>query len=274
MRCAGIEKVEELWRIEPGSSFELSSIDPSSSGGIASRRAAEEELVALQGRLMALQDRLWAESRQSLLLVLQGIDASGKDGTITHVFRSVNPQGMRIAAFKEPTPLELAHDFLWRVHREVPTAGQIGIFNRSHYEDVVTARVRHLVEKSVWQERYGHINAFEALLSHRRTTIIKVLLHISRDEQQARFQERSTRPDKLWKIRQSDLDDRRLWDDYQHAFADMVVKTSTELAPWYVLPADRKWYRNWAVSHILVEALEKMDPRYPEPVPIDGLDQL
>ena len=266
--------MHERWYVEPGTSFDLRGVDPSSSSGVTNAQAASAELVTLQERLLSLQERLWAEHRQSLLLVLQGIDASGKDGTISHVFRGVNPQGTRVSSFKEPTPIEFAHDFLWRIHRAVPGAGEIGIFNRSHYEDVLSPRVHHLVEEAVWRVRYDDINAFEALLAHRGTTTIKVLLHISRDEQRQRLLERATRPDKRWKFRESDLNEREFWDEYQKAFSEMVSHTSTKLAPWFVVPANHKWYRNWAVSHLLVETLEQMDPRYPETPPVEDLDRL
>ena len=220
----------------------------------------------LQLRLADLQDRLWAESRRSLLVVLQAMDAGGKDGTIKHVFRGVNPQGCRVQSFKEPTHLELAHDFLWRVHRAAPRAGEIGIFNRSHYEDVLITRVHGLVPEKVWRERYDLINSFEELLGHGGTTIVKLFLHISKGEQRKRFDSRLHEPRKRWKFQPSDLTERERWAAYQEAYADALTATSTASAPWYVIPADRKWYRNWAVSRVLIDTLEHMDPHYPEPI--------
>jgi PPK2 family polyphosphate:nucleotide phosphotransferase len=262
----------ERWRVPPGHATGLTPFDPGSTAGAPGKRPATESAVAeLQERLRHLQDRLWAESRRSLLVVLQGLDAAGKDGTIKHVFNAVNPQGVRVASFKEPTAEELAHDFLWRVHRQVPRAGEIGIFNRSHYEDVLVARVDHLVEPDVWRARFAHINAFENLLTAAGTTVIKFLLHISRDEQRKRLQERLDRPDKRWKLNRTDFVERTHWDAYQPAYADVLERTSTDTAPWYVIPADHKWYRNWAVSQVLVDVLDAMDPRYPDPPPLDGV---
>jgi PPK2 family polyphosphate:nucleotide phosphotransferase len=212
----------------------------------------------LQERLADLQSRLWAEARQSVLVVLQGIDTAGKDGTISHVFRGLNPIGLRVASFKEPTAEELAHDFLWRVHARCPAAGEIAIFNRSHYEDVLTVRVHKLVAPRVWQARYGHINAFESLLHDAGTTLVKLFLHISKGEQGKRLEQRLADPAKAWKVKQSDFEDRRLWTAYEGAFEDMLEKTSTDVAPWYVVPADHKWHRNWVVSNILLETLEAM----------------
>jgi PPK2 family polyphosphate:nucleotide phosphotransferase len=206
---------------------------------------------------------LWAEASQSLLVVLQALDAGGKDGTISHVFQGVNPQGARVTAFKAPTSVELAHDFLWRAHQAVPAKGEIGIFNRSHYEDVLVVRVRGLVPESVWRPRYEAINAFERQLTESGTTIVKLWLHISLDEQRERLLDRAERPDKRWKFRAEDLVERQHWDAYQVAANEMLARTSTEWAPWYVLPANHKWYRNWAVSEILIDALQAMDPHYP-----------
>ena len=214
-------------------------------------------------RLAALQDRLWAEARRSVLVVLQGIDASGKDGTIKHVFRGVNPQGVRVAAFKEPTPAERAHDFLWRVHQHVPAAGEIGIFNRSHYEDVIVPRVHALEPAAVLHTRYDDILAFERLLHNGGTAVVKLLLHISFDEQGRRLAERLERPDKRWKMGPTDVAERQRWDSYQEAFEEMVARTSTDEAPWFVVPADHKWFRNWVVGEILLDVLGRLDPKYP-----------
>jgi len=259
-------------RVRPGGRADLAARDPSATDGAPGDKVATESaLPALIDELSRWQDRLWAEATRSVLVVLQGMDASGKDGTIKHVFRGVNPQGTRVAAFKEPTREELGHDFLWRVHRRTPIAGELGIFNRSHYEDVLAVRVHRLVPEKVWRTRYDAINDFERLLAHGGTTMVKFFLHISPEEQGRRLQERLERPDKRWKIQASDIADRERWDDYRAAYTDALERTSTDTAPWHVIPADRKWYRNWAVSHVLLHTLRTMDPRYPEPPPI-GLD--
>jgi len=264
--------VTERWRVPPGRKVSLDDFDPASTSGSPGDRAAtESDLPVLQSRLQELQDRLWAEGRRALLVVLQGLDAAGKDGTIKHVFSGVNPQGARVASFKEPTHEELSYDFLWRVHRQVPRAGEIGIFNRSHYEDVLVARVDKLVDARVWSARFEDINAFERLLAHGGTTVVKFFLHISYEEQGRRLQERLERPDKRWKLNRTDFTERAHWDRYRTAYADALTKTSTETAPWYVIPSDHKWFRNWAVSKTLVAALDAMDPRYPEPPPLEGV---
>jgi PPK2 family polyphosphate:nucleotide phosphotransferase len=213
--------------------------------------------------LRELQSRLWAEGSRSVLVVLQGIDASGKDGTISRVFRGLNPLGTRVAAFKAPSVEELGHDFLWRVHARCPSAGEIAIFNRSHYEDVLAVRVHGLVAEQIWRRRYAHINAFEALLEDAGTSMVKILLHVSKEEQLARLEKRRDDPSKRWKLNEDDLVERTFWDDYAAAFEEMLSRTSTETAPWHVVPADHKWYRDWAVSTILVDVLTAMDPRYP-----------
>ena len=256
----------DRWQVKPGSTIDLADFDPGSTDGIPGGRAeAEAALPDLLTDLADLQDRLWAEAKRSLLVVLQAIDAGGKDGTIKHVFRGVNPQGTRVTSFKEPTQIELAHDFLWRVHQAVPRAGEIGIFNRSHYEDVLITRVHGLVPEKTWRARYDIINSFEALLAHGGTTVVKLFLHISRDEQRKRFDSRLNEPKKRWKFRPADLTEREYWDEYQKAFADAISKTSTHDAPRYVIPANHKWARNWIVSTVLIDALRKLDPQYPEP---------
>ncbi len=213
----------DRWRVAPGHEITLDRFDPASTSGAPGDRARTEgELPIVQSRLQELQDRLWAEGRRALLVILQGLDASGKDGTIKHVFSGVNPQGARVVSFKEPTNEELAHDFLWRVHRQVPRAGEIGIFNRSHYEDVLVARVDHLVDSAVWHDRYELINDFERLLSHDGTTVVKFFLHISYEEQGRRLQDRLDRPDKRWKLTRSDFTERGHWDRYQQAYADAL----------------------------------------------------
>lgn len=260
------------WLVAPGSAPKLADLDAASTAGTPGKRRVTEEATApLRELLLSLQDRLWAEKQRSLLVVLQGIDASGKDGTISHVFRGLNPLGTRVAMFKVPTSEELAHDFLWRVHAHCPAAGEIGIFNRSHYEDVLVARVHHLVPRRIWRARYGHINAFEAMLHDSGTTMVKLFLHLSSEEQRQRLEERLKDPNKQWKIRPEDFAERKLWRDYQSAFEEMLAKTSTAIAPWYIVPADHKWYRNWVVSTIITETLAEMDPRYPSPPLADVL---
>jgi PPK2 family polyphosphate:nucleotide phosphotransferase len=218
-------------------------------------------------RLGKLHNRLYAEATRSVLLVLQGMDASGKDGTIRTVFTGVNPQGCRVHSFKEPTATDVAHDYLWRIHNACPARGEIVIFNRSHYEDVVAVRVRKLVPEHLWRRRYEHIRSFEKELKDEGTTVVKVFLHLSRDEQRKRLQERLDDPEKRWKFRAGDLDDRALWTDFAAAYEEALHMTSTDAAPWYVVPADHNWSRNLAVAEILVAALERLDPRLAEPDP-------
>ena len=264
--------MREAWLVKPGSKLDLSRVDTGSTGGLkGGHDAAKAALPRYREELADLQDRLWAEASRSLLVVLQGLDASGKDGTIKHVFTGVNPQGTRVTAFKEPTPEELAHDFLWRVHRAMPRRGEIGIFNRSHYEDVLAVRVRRLAPPAVWRPRFEEIVNFEREMVHEGTTIIKFCLLISKDEQKRRFEERLTRANKRWKFRRSDLEDRALWSKYRTAYQDAVAATSTDDAPWYVIPADHRWYRNWAVGVVLIETLKLMNPRYPRPPDLKGV---
>jgi len=254
------------WLVEPGHRVDLVKLDPGSTEGAPGGRSETEAAIpALIEELAALQDRLWAEARRSVLVVLQAMDAAGKDGTIKHVFRGVNPQGTRVTSFKEPTAVELAHDFLWRVHQAVPRAGEIGIFNRSHYEDVLITRVHGLVNEATWKARYELINSFEALLAEGGTTVIKLFLHISKEEQGKRFDARLKQPNKRWKFQPGDLAEREHWDAYQVAYTDALNATSTAAAPWYVVPANRKWYRNWVVSRIMIDTLHRLDPKYPEP---------
>jgi len=260
------EGVRSRWRVKPGERVRLADIDPGSTAGApGGRTETSAALPALHVALADLQDRLWAESRRSLLVVLQAMDAGGKDGTIKHVFQGVNPQATRVTSFKQPDAEELKHDFLWRVHRAAPAAGEIGIFNRSHYEDVLAVRVHHLVPDRVWKARFELIDWFERQLVHGGTTLVKLFLHISPEEQRRRLEERLTRPDKRWKFRHSDVEERSHWDQYRVAYEDALTRTSAAHAPWYVVPADHKWYRNWVVSRILVETLRDLDPKYPEP---------
>jgi PPK2 family polyphosphate:nucleotide phosphotransferase len=233
--------------------------------GVTKDQAAEK-LPALVTRLGELQYRLFAENKRALLIVLQGMDAAGKDGTVRHVLAGANPAGCRVTSFKAPTPVERAHDFLWRIHHAVPARGEIGVFNRSHYEDVLIARVRNLVPKSVWSARYRHINEFEALLAGGGVHILKFFLHISRDEQRERLQARLSDPTKNWKFQPGDLEERKLWKDYRRAYQDALRHCATPVAPWFVIPADKKWFRNLAVAKIIVETLEKLNPQFPKPI--------
>jgi PPK2 family polyphosphate:nucleotide phosphotransferase len=211
-----------------------------------------------------LQDVLYAEHKRSMLIVLQAMDAGGKDGTIKHVMSGVNPQGCIVTSFKQPTQHELDHDYLWRVHQAAPAKGMIGIFNRSHYEDVLVVRVHDLVPKDVWSKRYDQINAFEELLAESGTVIVKFFLHISKEEQRRRFDERNKDPNKNWKSSDADERERKFWDEYQDAYEDAIAKTSTKHAPWFVIPANEKWFRNLAVSHVLVKTLEDLNLQYPK----------
>jgi PPK2 family polyphosphate:nucleotide phosphotransferase len=267
------DRDSDRFRIAPGTPFKIADRDPADKGGApGDKRATNKVLEDLADELAGLQERLYAESEQSLLIVLQAMDAGGKDGTVKHVFTGANPQGVRVTSFKQPTPEELAHDFLWRIHAAVPPHGFIGIFNRSHYEDVLIARVHELVEESVWRGRYRHINHFESLLRDAGTRVVKLFLHISPDEQAERLRARLDDPEKRWKFQRGDLAERARWDEYMAAYEEAIAHTSTEHAPWYVIPADRKWFRNWAVSRIVIETLEDMDPRYPKPAEdLDGI---
>lgn len=257
----------DSYRVAPDSDFDLKAADARSKAGFAGgKQQGKEALKELKKPLKELQRRLWAESEQKLLVVLQATDTGGKDGTIRHVFSGVNPQGVRVAGFGKPTEEELAHDYLWRIHQETPANGEIVIFNRSHYEDVLVVRVNGIVPPEQWAKRYHHINEFEQMLTDEGTTIVKIFLHISKEEQKERLQARLDRPHKNWKFRKGDLEDRDLWDEYQTAYQAMLAETSTDYAPWYVVPADRKWYRNLVVSKILIDTLNAMDPRFPEPV--------
>jgi PPK2 family polyphosphate:nucleotide phosphotransferase len=237
--------------------------------GPRDKAAAAEEMVELGARLDQLQEALYAEStgggRRAVLLVLQGMDTSGKGGVIRHVGGLVNPQGLQIATFKKPTEEELAHDFLWRIRRQVPVAGRIGIFDRSHYEDVLVARVDALVPEEVWRGRYAEIVEFEAELAARGVTIVKCMLHISEKQQAERLVARLDDPAKRWKYNPGDLDARAKWPAYQEAYAEALRRTDTDVAPWYVIPSDRKWYRNWAIAALLAETLAELDPQFPEP---------
>jgi PPK2 family polyphosphate:nucleotide phosphotransferase len=256
----------DRYRINPGTPVDLADWDPADRSTFeGDKDAARVELKVLNKRLEELQELLYAEGKHKILIVLQAMDSGGKDGTIRHVFDGTNPQGVKVASFKKPTDAERAHDYLWRVHRHTPGSGEIAIFNRSHYEDVLVVRVHNLVPPEVWGTRYDHIKAFEQMLADEGTTIVKLYLHISKEEQKERLQARLDDPHKQWKFARGDLAERQRWDEYMEAFEAVLSKTSTESAPWYVIPADRKWYRNLVVSRILVDTLENLDMRYPEP---------
>jgi PPK2 family polyphosphate:nucleotide phosphotransferase len=259
--------LRETLRVRPDSRVRLSRQDHGATFGW-DRIRAEPELARQLERLAALQDRFWAESKRAVLVVLQGIDSAGKDGTINKVMEAFNPQGCPVTSFKVPSIEELAHDYLWRVHRAVPRKGEIGIFNRSHYEDVLVVRVHDLVPKSVWSKRYDQINAFERHLTDNGMTIVKFFLSIDKAEQRDRFQARYDDPTKRWKFSMGDLEERKRWDDYQAAFGEALSRTSTEAAPWYVIPANRKWFRNLAVATILADTIADLKPKYP-PVAAD-----
>ncbi len=256
----------------PGSQIRLTDAGAGPPGGAPSKREALESLEGLGRRMDELQNALYAEGRRSLLVVLQGRDTAGKDGTIRKVFGPLDPLGFTVTGFKVPTPVELTHDFLWRVHQAVPPRGTIGVFNRSHYEDVLAVRVHRLVPESVWRLRYEQINQFERMLSENGVTVLKFFLHISRDEQRERLLARLDDPAKYWKFSPGDLGERALWDDYTSAYEEALSRTSTAEAPWYVVPADKKYLRDVLVAQIVAETLERLDPKYPGPP--DGLEKL
>ena len=231
----------------------------------------QEQTAKLAGRIGELQELLYAEHKQKVLILLQGMDTSGKDGAIRKVLREVSPQGVRVVSFKKPTEVELDHDYLWRVHAHVPGRGEMVVFNRSHYEDVLVVRVHSLVPKAVWKKRYEQINAFERMLADEGTTLLKFFLHISREEQRERLQARLDDPTKRWKFQHGDLAERKLWDDYTHAYEEVLEKTSTRWAPWQVVPADRKFMRDFLVAGAIVKALEKLKMKYPDPPDVDGV---
>jgi PPK2 family polyphosphate:nucleotide phosphotransferase len=260
------------WRVEPGTPTRLADIDPDESEHYQRKKDVADELKRHRDRISDLQARLYGEQRRSLLIVLQAMDTGGKDGTIKGVFAGVNPQGCQVWSFKAPSNEEAAHDFLWRYHQKAPPKGMIHIFNRSHYEDVLIVRVKDLVPEAVWRPRYEAINQFEYALTSDGVTVLKFFLHISKDEQKRRLESRLQDPDKRWKFSSNDLKERAWWDDYQAAFEDAVNHCSTDYAPWYVVPANRKWYRNLVVARTIADTLEAMDPRFPAAE--KGLDNL
>ncbi|MEP6539266.1 MAG: polyphosphate kinase 2 family protein [Bryobacteraceae bacterium] len=251
--------------VRPDSKWKLDNVDPAFDGGIKSKEQAALQLKKNLDRLAVLQQLLYAENQRGVLIVLQGIDAGGKDGTIRNVMTGLNPQGCRVVSFKVPSDLEKRHDYLWRIHKEAPQTGEMVIFNRSHYEDVLVVRVHQFVPKAVWSRRYREINDFERMLSDNGVKILKFFLYISKEEQKKRFEERIENPEKNWKFSQADVEERKYWDDYMAAFEDAINHCSTAEAPWYVIPANRKWFRNLAVSEVIVQAMEKMKMHYPKP---------
>jgi PPK2 family polyphosphate:nucleotide phosphotransferase len=256
---------------KPGSNVNLQHYDPNYHESYSEDEAVAE-VDKFKLKLETLQEKLYAEGKQSLLVVLQAMDTGGKDGTIRKVFEGVNPQGVRVISFKSPTPEELAHDFLWRIHQHVPPRGHIGIFNRSHYEDVLIVRVNNLVAKPIWKARYEYINQFEHLLASNGTRILKFYFHISKDEQKERLASRLNNPKKQWKFEKGDLVVREQWDSYMEAYEAMIERCNTDYAPWHIIPANHKWYRDLVVAKTIVAALEDMDPQYPPPA--EGLDDV
>ncbi|HEY9711560.1 MAG TPA: polyphosphate kinase 2 family protein [Oculatellaceae cyanobacterium] len=251
------------YRVKPGEAIALADLDPDTSEHYQKKKDVTTELEMQRQRLQELQERLYAENQRSLLVVLQSTDTGGKDGTIKHVFSGVNPQGCQVWSFKTPSTEEASHDFLWRYHQRVPQRGMITIFNRSHYEDVLIVRVKQLVPEDVWRERYHVINEFEKMLTLNKIAVIKFFLHISKDEQKRRLESRLENPDKHWKFSHNDLQERLLWNDYQEAFQDAINNCSTTYAPWYVVPANKKWYRNLVIARTIADTIEAMNPQYP-----------
>jgi PPK2 family polyphosphate:nucleotide phosphotransferase len=249
--------------VEPGERVSLAAIDPDQTEHYRKKKDVAKELERQRRRIQGLQARLYAENERGLLIVLQAMDTGGKDGTIKHVFSGVNPQGCRVSSFKTPSAEESNHDFLWRYHKSAPARGRIGIFNRSHYEDVLVVRVKGLVPEAVWRERYRQINDFERNLSKDGITVLKFFLHISKDEQKRRLQSRLDNPDKRWKFSSADIKERAFWNDYQAAFEDALTNCSTEHAPWYVVPANNKWYRNLVIARTIADTLARIDPQFP-----------
>ena len=256
----------DRYRVRQGTRVDLGQWDPNDKSAFPEKKKeGRKRLLELNEQLEELQELLYAEHEHKVLIILQAMDTGGKDGTIRHVFEGVNPQGVRVAGFKKPTPEELDHDYLWRVHKQTPGKGEIVIFNRSHYEDVLVVRVHGLVPQDVWSKRYDHINAFERALADEGTTVLKFFLHIDLDEQRERFQARLDEPHKHWKFNPADLEERKLWPEYMRAYEEAISRTSTEWAPWYIVPANRKWYRNLVVGAVIVDTLQGLNMRYPEP---------
>ena len=254
----------DSWYFDGSSKFKIAKFDPAAKPCTTGSKAGDlARLAELSARIEALQDIFYAEHRRKLLVVLQGMDTAGKDGTVRTVFRALDPLGLRVVGFKVPTPLELAHDFLWRIHAQVPAAGEIVIFNRSHYEDVLVTRVHGDIDAAECKRRYAHINAFEQMLAETGTTIVKCFLHISKDEQRDRLQERIDDPQKHWKLGMADIEERKLWDAYMAAYEDAVNATATPHAPWHIIPANSKSHRSLMVAEILLQVMERLKPEYP-----------
>ena len=267
--------VRELLRASHGDAprVNLIDLDPSGTPG-AKEGKALRKLAKQHTKLFSLQERLWAEQKRSVLIAMQGMDTSGKDGTVKHVITGLNPTGVSIHAFKAPTPEELRHNFLWRFKRALPLPGTIGIFNRTYYEDVLVARVKHLVTEDTVERRYGEINRFEQQLVRGNVTVVKLFLHISYEEQKQRLLERLDNPLKHWKFSENDINERAFWDDYTSAYDAALTRCNNKVAPWYIIPANNKWYRDWAVAQILIETLEEMNPQYPMPkLDVKGLEK-
>jgi len=258
-------RLAEKLLVKPGSKVLLEDIKTDATPGFKEKPDVETILRETAEKMAKLQYLMFAENKRSLLIVLQAMDTGGKDGTIRHVMTGLNPAGVHVKSFKVPSAEEMNHDFLWRIHQAVPPQGDFGIFNRSHYEDVIVVRVHDLVPRPVWKARYAQINAFEHHLVENDVTILKFFLHISKEEQKRRIQDRMEDPERCWKLSPADFKERTYWDDYQEAYADALSKCSTEWAPWYVIPADRKWFRNLAVAEIMLEALESMKMKFPKP---------
>jgi PPK2 family polyphosphate:nucleotide phosphotransferase len=244
----------------------LQRLSPNYDGDFNEKEAEYIVMQNLKKRMSELQYKLYADKRKALLIVLQGIDTSGKDSTIRHVISAFNPQSCTVTPFKEPTAEEVSYDFLWRIHKRVPAKGKIAVFNRSHYEDIIQPRVHKIVQKSIWSQRYRHINEFERCLSENGTKIIKFFLHISKEEQRKRLEERIKDPSKQWKISQRDIMERKFWNSYMGAYQEIINKCSNMWAPWYIIPANKKWFRNFAVGLIIVNTLEGMKPKFPKPI--------
>lgn len=254
----------DAYRVEPGSKIDLNLVPTSEDGGMSKREGIGRFRRQVK-RLCRLQERMYAEGKHSLLVVLQAMDCAGKDSTIRAVFGPINPQGCNTVNFKAPSELERRHDFLWRVHPHAPPCGGMTLFNRSHYEDVLIVRVKGLAPEELWRKRYEHINAFERLLHDEGTTIVKFFLHISKEYQKQRLQRRLDRPDKHWKFNPADLPERERWDDYMRAYEDALSLCSTDAAPWYVIPAETRWYRDLLITRILVRTLKSLNMEYPKP---------
>jgi PPK2 family polyphosphate:nucleotide phosphotransferase len=254
----------ENYRIKPDTKLRLDKWDPDDSGEFKKGKTVDAKLMKNRQELDRLQELLYAEHKHKVLIVLQAMDTAGKDGTISHVFEGMNPQGVKVASFKAPTPLELDHDYLWRVHQQAPANGEVVIFNRSYYEDVLVVRVHNLIDTDLCKRRYSDINHFEKMLTDEGTIILKFFLHISSDEQKRRLQDRLDDPAKHWKFSTADLAERKLWPAYMNAYEDAISATSTSWAPWYVVPANKKWFRNLVVSSTIMETLEGLKMKYPE----------